>query len=428
MQSSEREPLLQNNSTSKILTSLEKPVVNLTMNEELPDDNGLKTGQENEAAEVTLHTETCQAFPQVTGSSTTSFSAEVIQISFQQVLCSGKLLKFFASIFGLWPMKRRLQLAVFTTFLAIDIFGFVYIVHQSYYYIYYLHKNATYSYMYLSYVWEFLLPVSYVLSYLLMFHYTIVSSRKRHVFSLPSACLKTSNLERLLLNIQFIILCCSLTTYFFVSNSHFCTDCTILVQFSRIALYIFSVGTFLTCLVFATLTCALHKSASECHIIICGLNEGSLEDVINIHQDLCDCVFATCKALQPWFVTHWLLLGAESVITILLCVYEGFSHNPYLSFPITLVPYLFLLPSLYAARVTRRCQSIISEINNSRPRDWGDAHPFRKRKILNHFVLYANGVSCGYRVFGVNFGDTLGWLSFMFSIVALGFKLFYHQF
>ena len=138
-------------------------------------------------------------------------------------------------------------------------------------------------------------------------------------------------------------------------------------------------------------------------------------------------MLTTCQALQPWFVTHWLLLGAQTVLTILVgYVVVDFSKEPYFSFPTVFVPYLFLLPSLYATRVTRKCQSIISKINNSRPRDWGDAHPFRKRKILNHFVLYANGVSCEYRVLGINFGDTLGWLSFMFSILALGFKLFYH--
>ena len=136
-------------------------------------------------------------------------------------------------------------------------------------------------------------------------------------------------------------------------------------------------------------------------------------------------MFATCKALQPWFVTHWMLLAAGSVTTILRCVYVDLSHDPIFSFPIILVLYLFLLPSLYAARVTRKCQKIIIEVNNSRPRDWGDKHPFRKRKNLNCFVSYANGVSCGYRVFNINFGETLGWLSFIFSMVSVGFELFH---
>ena len=373
---------------------------------------------------MALYTETGQTFPQVTGSSTTSptISVGAIQILFQQVLCSGKLLTFFASIFGLWPIKWTSQLAIFTIYLVITIICFVP------WYNFYLH-DASATYCFLVIIWKLLLPILYFLPYLLMFHYNIVSSRKRHVFSLPSAFLKTSNMERLVLNIQFILLCCSFIIYFYVI---YCESCTILQQIFQIEfLFISCFGTLLACFLFAVLTCAMHKSASECHIAICNLNEGSLDDVINIHQDLCDRVLATCQALQPWFVKHWLLLGAQSqtVLTILVgYVVVDFSKEPYFSFPTVFLPYLFLLPSLYATRVTRKCQSIIGKINNSRPRDWGDSHPFRKREILNNFVLYANGVSCEYRVLGINFGDTLGWLSFMFSILALGFKLFYHEF
>ena len=280
MHSSEREPLLQNKSTSKMSTSLKKPDVKLTMNEEMPDDScGLDTGQGNEAVEVALYTETGQTSPQVTGSSTTSptISVGAIQILFQQVLCSGKLLTFFASIFGLWPIKCTLQLAVFTIYLVITIICFVP------WYDFYLH-DASATYCFLVIIWKLLLPISYFLPYLLMFHYTIVSSRKRHVFSLPSAFLKTSNMERLVLNIQFILSCCSFIIYLYVI---YCESCTILQQIFQIEfLFISCFGTLLACFLFAVLTCAMHKSASECHIAICNLNEGSLDDVINIHQDL----------------------------------------------------------------------------------------------------------------------------------------------
>ena len=389
MSSPESEPLLQKNTTAKMSTSIPKQAVKLTLNEEMPNENGLKSGQENEAVE-----ETGQTLPQVAGRSTYSVNAGSIRVMFKQILYSGKLLKFFASMFGLWPIKRKAQLTIFTIFVVISLFAFVYVIHRIYYNFDISHQkiklfSSTSSFLYMA--WYIILPISCLISYLLMFHYSVIGGRKEQVFSIPSACLKTGNTEWLILNVQLIFSCCISLTYLGMSNIKICTGCTVLLHASHLALFISALGMLLACFVFVALACALHTSASECHIAICSLNEGSLDDVINIHQDLCDRVFATCKALQPWFVTHWMLLAAGSVTTILRCVYVDLSHDPNFSFPIILVLYLFLLPSLYAARVTRKCQKIIIEVNNSRPRDWGDKHPFRKRKNLNCFVSYANG-------------------------------------
>ena len=217
----------------------------------------VSSGQENEAVE-----ETGQTLPQVAGRSTYSVNAGSIRVMFKQILYSGKLLNFFASMFGLWPIKRKVQLTVFTIFVVISLSSFLYVA------------------------WYTILPISCLLSYLLMFHYSVIGGRKEQVFSIPSACLKTGNTEWLILNVQLIFSCCIYLTYLGMSNIKICTGCTILLHASHLALFISALGMLLACFVFVALACALHTSASECHNAICSLNEGSLDDVINIHQDL----------------------------------------------------------------------------------------------------------------------------------------------
>ena len=100
--------------------------------------------------------------------------------------------------------------------------------------------------------------------------------------------------------------------------------------------------------------------------IIHELQDGTLDDVIRIHEDLCTVVFSTVSAYSVWFVIHWFtyatgvllfivwistdvkqLLRKEIGIPTVVLAYDGFI--------LVCLLYLFLLPCVCAARITSCC-------------------------------------------------------------------------
>lgn len=100
--------------------------------------------------------------------------------------------------------------------------------------------------------------------------------------------------------------------------------------------------------------------------IIRGLQDGTLDDVIRIHEDLCTVVFSTVSAYSVWFVIHWFTYAAGVLLFIVwvsteveqllrngigiptvVLVYDGFI--------LFCLVYLFLLPCVCAARITSGC-------------------------------------------------------------------------
>ena len=91
---------------------------------------------------------------------------------------------------------------------------------------------------------------------------------------------------------------------------------------------------------------------------------GTLDDIIRIHKDLCRVVFNTVSAYSVWFVVHWFTYGVGVVLSVIYISRELISRSKYGTHTINLVYlglfflchlYLFLLPCMFAANITSNC-------------------------------------------------------------------------
>ena len=90
----------------------------------------------------------------------------------------------------------------------------------------------------------------------------------------------------------------------------------------------------------------------------------TLDDVIDIYENLCTVVFNTVSAYSVWFVVHWFSYGAGVVLSVIYISKEFLERNKYGTRTLNLVylglffvchVYLFLLPCMFAARITNSC-------------------------------------------------------------------------
>ena len=91
----------------------------------------------------------------------------------------------------------------------------------------------------------------------------------------------------------------------------------------------------------------------------------TLDKIITLHQGLCTIVFNTVSSYSVWFVVHWLSYGVGVVLSIIYISKELLSTSKYGTPTINLVYlglffvchiYLFLLPCIFAARITSKCR------------------------------------------------------------------------
>lgn len=90
----------------------------------------------------------------------------------------------------------------------------------------------------------------------------------------------------------------------------------------------------------------------------------TIDGIIRVHEDLCTVVFNTVSAYSAWFVLHWFSYGAGVVLSVIYISKEFLSRTKYGTRTLNLVylclffvchVYLFLLPCIFAARITSRC-------------------------------------------------------------------------
>ena len=98
--------------------------------------------------------------------------------------------------------------------------------------------------------------------------------------------------------------------------------------------------------------------------LIRDLQNGTLDDVIRIHEDLCTVVSSTVSAYSVWFVLHWFIYGAGVLLFIVLLfseveIFEEKLNLVYSGLLLAYFLYLFLLPVLCAARITNHCSGNI---------------------------------------------------------------------
>ncbi|XP_068742946.1 uncharacterized protein [Montipora capricornis] len=180
-----------------------------------------------------------------------------------------------------------------------------------------------------------------------------------------------------------------------------------------------------TCLIFAINCLALGTFAQDTFRLIQNIQNGPLDDIIRIHEDLCKVVFNTVSAYSVWFVLHWFTYGA-SVLFGAICIYQQASAGC-LTYHATVnifLIYLFLLPCIYAAKITSHCAEICEKINCTTSADWNEGHPFRDRRNISMFISYAKDRRCGFKVGKITFITSLAWFSFFFGLITLMFHFF----
>lgn len=188
-----------------------------------------------------------------------------------------------------------------------------------------------------------------------------------------------------------------------------------------------------TCHVFAVSSFTLGTFAQDAYRLIQNDRNRTLDDVIRIHEDLCTVVFNTVSAYSMWFVVHWFTYGVGIVLSVIYISKELLSRNKYGTETINLVYlglffvchlYLFLLPCLFAARITNSCTGIYENINCTTSDDWNEGHPFRDRDNIAWFISYAKDRRCGFKVGRITFNTSLAWLSFFFGLTGLLYHFF----
>ncbi|XP_068741692.1 uncharacterized protein [Montipora capricornis] len=184
-----------------------------------------------------------------------------------------------------------------------------------------------------------------------------------------------------------------------------------------------------TCHIFAINSLALGTFTQDTFRLVQNIQNGHLDDIIRIHEDLCKVVFNTVSAYNVWFVLHWFTYGA-SVLFGAICISEQVTSKAsagcitYHATVIICLIYLFLLPCIYAAKITSRCAEICEKINCTTSADWIEGHPFRDRQNISMFISYAKDRRCGFKVGRITFNTSLAWFSFFFGLTALMFHFF----
>ncbi|CAH3156504.1 unnamed protein product [Pocillopora meandrina] len=191
-----------------------------------------------------------------------------------------------------------------------------------------------------------------------------------------------------------------------------------------------------TCHVFGVSSFAVGTYAEDTlrHIEQIEEQHRSLDKIITLHQGLCTVVFNTVSSYSVWFVVHWVSYGVGVVLSVIYISKEILFRSKYGTPIINLVYlglffvchiYLFLVPCIFAARITSKCRGVYEKINSTTFANWNvDGHPFRDRQNIALFISYAKDSGCGFKIGRITFSTSLAWLSFFFGLIGLLFHFF----
>ncbi|KAL9983362.1 hypothetical protein ACROYT_G005521 [Oculina patagonica] len=178
-----------------------------------------------------------------------------------------------------------------------------------------------------------------------------------------------------------------------------------------------------TCHVFAVSSFTIGTFAQDAFRLIRDVQNGTLDDVIRIHEDLCTVVFNTVSAYSVWFVVHWFTYGVGVVAAVIFMSELVFFWDKYpvffkvtISFFLLCFFYVFILPCVCAARITSSCA-----VNCTTSNDWNEGHPFKDRRNISLFMSYAKDRRCGFKVGRITFNTSLAWFSLFLGLTALLF-------
>ena len=190
--------------------------------------------------------------------------------------------------------------------------------------------------------------------------------------SLASAQAKVSSREWLSINAMLLV--CSLAITAASAFRIF------VVGFSKMKFYgTFGLGVlivyltaFICCYVFAVKSCALVSFVDACFEEICNMGEGTLNDVAAAHQKLCRKLSTASQSFKTWFVVHWLMFGAnclavfafDSINFSLLSRHFSGAPTVFMAVAFVLNFSIFLVPCVYACRVTWKYNDLLSKVNS----------------------------------------------------------------
>lgn len=253
-------------------------------------------------------------------------------------------------------------------------------------------------------------------------------------FSLASARAKVSSREWLLINAMLVICSLAITaaSAFRISVVGY-TTMKFYGTFGLGVLIVYFTA-FTCCYVFAAVSCALGSLVDACFKEICNMGEGTLNDVTAAHQKLCRKLSTASQSFKTWFLVHWLMFGAnclavfafDSMHFSLLSRHFSGAPSVFMAVAFVLSFSIFLVPCVYASRMTWKCNDLLSKVNSMRSGDWNEGHPFRDRAMVNEFIFYAERSKCGFRIGNVTFGSSGTWISVCLGLLGLGTRLFAH--
>ena len=270
-----------------------------------------------------------------------------------------------------------------------------------------------------------------VMTYILLI-YTLWRVQRQMPFLCPaSAEAKVSSCEWLFINVMFILCSVAITvaTSLRVSISKsgkMKFDST----FGLTVLIVYLTALICSCM-FAVLTCALRSTVDVSFQEICSMSHASLNDIIAVHRKLNGQIVTASHILTPWFLVHWLMFGAycfgvfafDSLQFQVLTHKFSSAHLTFQSVTFFLNFALFLVPCVFASRVTWRCEDILFKLNNMSPREWNEGHPFHERANVNTFLFYAERSRCGFRIRNLTFGSSGTWISVILGLLSLGIRI-----
>ena len=103
-------------------------------------------------------------------------------------------------------------------------------------------------------------------------------------------------------------------------------------------------------------------SAKDALMRIQNRENGTLDDIIQIHEKLYTVVSNTVSTYKWWFLLHWFSYGAVVILSLIYLSTEIISENKrdtlkqvHLCLIFACHVYLFLIPCIFAARITSCC-------------------------------------------------------------------------
>lgn len=221
----------------------------------------------------------------------------------------------------------------------------------------------------------------------------------------------------LLLTSNLLDFCCSLNGK--------CDNCD---PFGAIFYALLSVMLWLTvvsCLVYATVVNGVIAHAREGNDQIIGMEGGTVNDVIEIHQRFCKIGMHTIKMFHLWFLVNsacYFLLIVYVLVIFLLPAQKPDSWIVFYHFSVLLFYSLFafLHPWLTAAKLTRTYAKLTRTLNTTV--QWKPNHPFNERSNLDSFILYAANTQCQFSQ--ITCSSSLPYISVVLALCGLGLRYF----